>query len=116
MSRISFLQEMLTSLFDRKLDGEVALDERSFEELCQALLSSRGELSGSRIAMALLDRFESADAEVRQQWFNVLLSQYDIDAGDAVSAATSYAENQTTENWRRLTQSTESRRRQFSVV
>ncbi len=110
MSRISFLQDMLTSLFDRRLEGGSELDDRSFQELCQALLSSRGELSGHRIALALLDQFDHSDLESRQHWFRLLLDDYDIDTTLAVSAARAYAERQSAQNWRQLSEATLSKR------
>lgn len=110
MSRISFLQDMLTSLFDRNVNGEKRIDKREMDELCDALLSSRGELSGSRIAAAILDRFDAADAEDQHAWFRHLLTDLDIDAAAAVDAARAYAEDQSAGHWRQLCKATESSR------
>ncbi|MBX2882432.1 MAG: malonyl-CoA decarboxylase [Granulosicoccus sp.] len=110
MSRISFLQDMLTSLFDRSVSNEQRLDDRDVDELCSALLSSRGELSGSRIASAILDRFDTADASEQHAWFRYLLTDLDIDAVVAVEAARAYAEDPSAEHWRQLAAATESSR------
>lgn len=110
MSRISFLQDMLTSLFDRNTNSNQRLDDRDISELCDALLSSRGELSGNQIARAILDRFDVADAEGRHDWFRHLLTAHDIDAAAAVAAASAYAENQSAIHWKELAKATESSR------
>jgi len=113
MSRISFLQDMLTSLFDRSLSSNTRIDDRPITELTDALLSSRGELSGNRIAAALLDRFDSADSDGQLEWFRLLLAEYDIDAELAVAKARAYAEQQSVENWRSLSRATESVRQEL---
>lgn len=113
MSRLSFLQDLLASVFDRHTDSTSRADDRPLEELCEALLSGRGELSGNRLSRTILERVESGDEETQKAFFELLLNKFDIDANAAVTAATAYAENNSPKNWRRLLQVTEPRRQEL---
>ena len=47
MSRTSFLQDLLATIFERTVPRLVSDDRRSLEELAAALISERGEASGT---------------------------------------------------------------------
>jgi len=129
MSRFAYLQDMLSSLVERYTDNVQRADSRSLAELCAALLSGRGELSGSRMANSILSLIEEADdrsdplapnksarlgdAESIDQFFDLLLTEYDIDATAAVVAAQAYADNPSPESWQALRNATESRRQEL---
>ena len=95
MSRTRFLQDILESVFTR--DGPVdafadGADDQSLEALCDALLTERGEISGNRIAQAVLSRLRGADEAVEREFFALLAERYDLDPDAAVAAARHYAE------------------------
>ena len=113
MVGFNFLQDMLTSLFERRAGAVDGFDQRTFDELAQALLSSSGEVSGTRIAQAILDRFESSGGEAQGEWFSLLLNQYDVDTGAVLKAAQDYAVSQSAEHWRALATATESDRQEL---
>lgn len=110
MSRTSFLQDMLFSVFDRQEAGEPLRDGRSISSLCESLLTERGEVSGNRLSLAILESFEKADEEARREFFHWLNTELDIAPAVAAEAADAYAKNQTAGNWFRLNRATESRR------
>ncbi len=110
MSRISFLQDMLFSVFDREDDAQPLRDGRSLRNLCESLMSSRGEVSGNRLSLAVLETFENSDEQVQLEFFHWLANDLDIDPADAIAAAAAYRESNSGVNWRRLQRSTESRR------
>ena len=58
---MNFFADILSSLFERKLalTGRIKDDNKPIEELCQALLSSRGDVSG--MSLALYDRYADLD-------------------------------------------------------
>ena len=97
MSRTRFLQDILESVFTREARGGVVdpfadgADEQPLEALCDALLTERGEVSGNRIAAAVLGRLRGAEPAVERGFFDLLATRYDLDAGEAVRAAEAYA-------------------------
>lgn len=115
MSSISFLQDILGAVFLResasKLDDDVG--DGSFAELCDALLSERGELSGTRLARSLLARFASADEAGEREFFTVLATRFDVDATQCVEAAQRYAREATSQNLNRLMQTAEPSRQEL---
>ena len=52
MNLVSFFADILSSLFERKLGlvNRVEDDNKPIDGLCQALLSSRGDVSGMSLA------------------------------------------------------------------
>ena len=68
---MSFFADILSSLFERKLalTRRVEDDNKPIEELCEALLSSRGEVSGMTLAQLILDRYASFDEASKLSWF-----------------------------------------------
>jgi malonyl-CoA decarboxylase len=90
MSRTSFLQDLLATLFERSAFRAASDDRRSMEDLCAALISERGEASGFSIATALLDRYEKASREEKAEFFRLLTEAHDLDAGAVAEAAQAY--------------------------
>ena len=113
MSRISYFSDLLSSVFARQAPRNEALDEGSFTDLCDAILSHRGEASGNRLARSLLLKFEESDTESQLAFFRLLASRYDINAEHAIRAAQRYAELRTADSLNILMQSAESRRREL---
>jgi len=119
MSRLGFLQDMLASVFARggaqaiTLGAADPLAHESFETLCQALLSERGEVSGNLLGRAILARFAAADAEQRREFFTLLAERYDIDPARCESAARDYASSPDATNLERLADSVEPARQEL---
>ncbi len=115
MSRISFLQDILGAVFTRESPEALraTAGSGSFVELCDALLSERGEMSGNRIARGLLARFADADEQGEREFFKLLCSRFDINAEHCVRAAQRYAQETTVANLEILTESVEPRRQEL---
>lgn len=111
--RMAFFQDLLTSVFNRDAANEVDSDSRSFEELCDALLSERGEVSGNRIANLILARFSQSDKDQRLAFFQILIERFDIDTRQVQSAANNLVHNDTTENLTHLISCVEPRRQEL---
>ena len=92
MNRMSTLNDLLYSLLERGArlvdwGGGEKRDERSTEQLCETLLSSRGQASGVALAAEILRRFEEMDDADKVLFFNRLAQDFDVDP-DAVFEAT----------------------------
>ncbi|MHA6646269.1 malonyl-CoA decarboxylase [Mesorhizobium sp. A623] len=92
MSRTSFLQDLLATIFERAAPRTPSNDRRSMKELCAALISEQGEASGSSIATAILDRYEGAPPKEKSAFFRLLVEDHDIDADAIIAAAMAYKE------------------------
>jgi malonyl-CoA decarboxylase len=90
MSRTSFLQDLLATIFERGVPRPASDDQRSMEELAEALISEHGEASGTRIATAILDRYEKSSPEEKAAFFRLLAEVHDIDADAIAAAAAAY--------------------------
>lgn len=110
VSRIGVLQDVLSSLFARSVTASNEEETRSTTELCDALLSERGEVSGMRIASTILERFASDDADGQLAFFKLLQERFDITADHALRAAQRYAEAPDAANLKILRNSVEPRR------
>lgn len=113
MSRISYLSGLLSSVFARD-EQQSKLDEnRSFAELCDALLSQSGEMSGNRLARGLLSRFSTAEESEKLEFFQMLAERFDINAEHAVRAAQRYSSDKNDKNLAILMDSVEPKRQEL---
>jgi malonyl-CoA decarboxylase len=86
MSSNAFFSDLLTSISER---GRILLrragssdtkqDASGLMELCEALLSGRGEASGTAMAREVLDRYHDLDEAGRLSFFETLTRQYGPD-------------------------------------
>ncbi len=113
INRMSYFQDLLTSVFNREAAGHFDYDGRTLEQLCDALLSERGEVSGNRIAHQILVRFSDSSEEEQLAFFKMLVKRFDIDTRQVQSAAESLDENNTAENLSFLLNSVEPKRQEL---
>ena len=118
MKTMGALQELLNSLIEKgsrltewRLGG--AGERLSPEELCRALVSSRGEASGTALAAAVLDRFASMDEAEKDAFFDMLARNFDPDPAAVQGAAAAYAKTQTAEALERLRMAVEPARQEL---
>ncbi len=116
---VSFFQEILNKISER---GRQILDlssligaggQESFESLCEALVSSRGEASGVVLAQRILERYEGADPSGKDAIFAFLASRFVPNAAGAQAAAKSYLESPGPETLEALAASVESPRQEL---
>jgi len=113
VSRISYLSELLSSVFVRQEQQNRVEGRGSFAELCDALLSQSGEMTGNQIARGLLNRFAIATDNEKLEFFELLAERFDINAEHAVRAAQRYAEHKDAKNLSILVDSVEPRRQEL---
>lgn len=113
MSRISYLSGLLSSVFTRDQQQSGFEERGSFAELCDALLSQSGEMSGNRLAQGLLKRFAQSDEAEKLEFFQMLAERFDINAEHAVRAAQRYADTKTDSNLTILMDSVEPKRQEL---
>ena len=86
------LGDLLSTLFERGRTGDVAASGKPLAELCRALLTGQGEVSGMKRAAEVLMRYGRADAAEKAAFFRFLADEMDLDPGAVAAAAQAYAE------------------------
>lgn len=92
MARAWALGDLLATLFERRPAAHVAKGGEPLPDLCRALLSGRGEVSGMKLAAAVLARWRDAGAEERAAFFRFLADDLDVDPERVAEAAVAYGE------------------------
>jgi len=98
-----FLKRILTT-FSRPSDerGSIARDAADVINLCHALMSERGEVSGIRIAREVLDRYRELDASGRERFFTLLADDFLPDLNRLQRTADEYSKTPTQATMMRL--------------
>ena len=110
-----FFADILSSLFDRKLGlaNRVEDDNKPIDDLCQALLSSRGDVSGMSLAQLILDRYADLDDDDKLAWFLLLANDMDVPAEVAIAAIKAYQDAPSAKNYEVMTAAVEPARLQL---
>ncbi|MGR3711585.1 MAG: malonyl-CoA decarboxylase [Shimia sp.] len=108
-----FLGDLLAQLFDRRGQLHGKDDARSITELCEALLSAEGEVSGYQLASTVLDRYRALGDDEKILFFKYLNEELEIDAVQIADLAHHYADNRTIESFKALSEAVEPRRQEL---
>lgn len=121
MSTTSFFSDMLQSIADRgrrflslgpTQEGE-ADAVGTMEELCETLLSSRGEASGMALAKDILDRWQAFDRQTQRDFMAVLLSRFGPDIERLERAIGAYHADPNPKTLLELSEAAEPRRQEL---
>ena len=112
---MNFFSDILSSLFDRKLGlaNRVEDDNKPIDDLCQALLSSRGDVSGMSLAQLILERYADLDDDDKLTWFLLLANDMDVPAEVAIAAIKAYQDAPSAKNYEAMTAAVEPARLQL---
>jgi malonyl-CoA decarboxylase len=112
MAAATSVSDFLTALLDRRRTSD-DLRECSIEELCDALLSTRGQVSGRRIATALLMRYKALADVDKRAFFQYLNDALDVDAGKIADLAAEYKQSGSANQFAELVAAAEPRRQEL---
>ena len=113
MSRISYFQDLLSSLFERRASGAASPDARDILDLCNALLADTGEVTGLQTGSALLGKYAQADQRRKLAFFQSLASDFDIDTEALAQRTSDYANERSANNLTSLLEVAEPRRQEL---
>jgi len=113
VQRNRFLADMLSTLFDRSERLRGKSDARDIQDLCRALLSTEGVISGQALAATIFDRYRSLSDAEKHAFFTFLNDELDIDAQALATLATTYANDQTQEAFVALSKAAEPNRQEL---
>ncbi|MEM9437881.1 MAG: malonyl-CoA decarboxylase family protein [Pseudomonadota bacterium] len=113
MARNRFFGDLLTQVFDRPVWKRSGAETRSLPALGDALLSEEGEVSGTRLAAALLDRYRLANDDEKRAFFVYMNDILEIDAAHVAELAADYAEKPSVSTFKKLSAAAEPRRQEL---
>jgi len=114
MNTPAFLQRLLRRVVPPMDSGRSA--ERKAHnaiELCKALLSERGEVSGAALARDALDAYDALPADALTFYIDLLASEFSPDPAHIAQQAAAYAQNPTPQNLIALQRAVESPRQEL---
>ncbi len=99
---MTVLADLLSNVFERRLrfSSPATDDDRPVEELCTALISTSGEVSGRTLGSRILDLYEAMDDEQKLSFFRYLANTMNIRPQRVRSALTAYEANPGKETYR----------------
>ncbi|MDP5219657.1 malonyl-CoA decarboxylase [Ruegeria sp. 2205SS24-7] len=113
MQRNWFLGDLLNQLFDRPGKRRGNDDNRSIVELCEALLSAEGEVSGFTLASTILDRYQTLEDTEKLEFFAYLNNQLELDADQLAEVASLYANDRSVDLYQKVSEVAEPRRQEL---
>jgi len=113
---MSYFGELISTVFERRYQKALSneVDGRTTSDLCHALLSSHGEVSGVTLARNLLDRYAAMSHEEKTQFFEFMTHELEIDADDVISALEAYKEKPGKGTYRAFALACEPRRQELA--
>ncbi|MGH1352550.1 MAG: malonyl-CoA decarboxylase [Methyloligellaceae bacterium] len=117
MNSISFFRDLLNTILSKGLRFSSSQGDNKYDctigELCNDLLSSRGEASGTAIAHAVLQKYAELDENGKEEFFRLLAEEYDVDLEPAKKAISEYEKDRSSKNLKKLINTTEPRRQEL---
>lgn len=113
MARIAFFSDLMSTLFERRPALPRSASKRPLSELCTALLSQQGEVSGVRLAADILSRYRAMSAAARREFFDYLAQSLDLDPEAVAKAARRYAQSRSPADLARLSREAEPQRQEL---
>lgn len=108
-----FWQDILASIVHPRGRFDAARSGKSIEQLCQELLSNRGEVSGRQLGATILALYQTMDADARLGFFRYLADGLDLDADSVAEAAVAYGGHRSARNLEALLRTAEPPRQEL---
>jgi len=112
---MSFFSELISTVFDRRYQKALAseADSRSTRELCEALLTSHGEVLGFTLARQVLDRYASMSPSEKIELFEFMVNELEIDFDEVIAAVEAYKANPSEASYRTFALASDPRRKEL---
>jgi malonyl-CoA decarboxylase len=113
MLQSNFLTDLLATITNRAQQATTARDTRPIEQLCEVLLSDIGDVSATKVARAILQKYRGLDAGQRADFFRHLADDFDIDPETVVALAQRYGKTRAHQDLAALITQAEPRRQEI---
>ncbi|MEQ3712095.1 malonyl-CoA decarboxylase [Lentibacter sp.] len=89
---MSYFSGLISTIFERRYQKALSneADARTTPQLCEALLSSHGEVSGATLANTLLDRYAGMSPAEKAEFFQYMTHELEIDPEAVVRTLEAY--------------------------
>lgn len=113
---MSFFSDLISTVFDRRYRRARfdEVDQRTTSDLCDALLSSHGEVSGVTLARNLLDRYSTMPTNEKIDFFKFITHELEIDADAVVDALKKYRDKPGKISYRTFASACEPKRQELA--
>ncbi len=113
MSTPSFFKRLIGKFVHPSETARASRTARKAVELCHALLSERGEVSGAALAREVLAEYERLPEAASLPFFDLLVSEFSPDPNEIAGAADAYRDDSSPENLIRLQHAVEPPRQEL---
>lgn len=113
---MSYFGDLISTVFDRRYRRARSdeVDERTTTDLCHALLSSHGEVSGVALARNLLDRYAAMSASEKAEFFQFVMHELEIDSAAVLSTLQAYRDAPGKNSYRAFAAACEPKRQELA--
>lgn len=113
---MSYFGDLISTVFERRYRRARSheVDERTTSDLCNALLSSHGEVSGVTLARNLLDRYAAMSAREKTDFFQFVTHELEIDPDAVVTTLQAYRDKPGKKTYRAFAAACEPRRQELA--
>lgn len=113
---MSYFGELISTIFERRYQKALSkeVDGRTTSDLCDALLSSHGEVSGVTLARTVLDRYAAMNTEEKTAFFDFMAHELEIDPEEVSSALEAYKNKPGKDTYRAFASACEPRRQELA--
>jgi malonyl-CoA decarboxylase len=89
---MSYFGDLLSTVFERRYrkTSSAEIDGRTTADLCKALLTSQGELSGVTLARNILDRYADMPKAEKMEFFDFMTHALEIDPDAVIATLQAY--------------------------
>ncbi|MBL4767769.1 MAG: malonyl-CoA decarboxylase [Rhodobacteraceae bacterium] len=113
MSTTGPLNELLTTLLERRPFQKRSDRNGAINDLCMALLEEKTEVSGLQTASAILDRYQDLEPDKLIDFFTFLNDKLDVDAEAIAKITAQYKSENSASNFKQLAHASEPRRQEL---
>ncbi len=113
---MSFFGELISTIFEQQYHQALSeeVDDRTTFDLCDALLSSHGEVSGTALARNLLDRYRAMDLDERKAFFELITHKLEIKPNVVTKTLRAYQQKPSKGTYSAFAQACEPRRQELA--
>ncbi|NSX54918.1 malonyl-CoA decarboxylase [Parasulfitobacter algicola] len=113
---MSFFGDLISTVFERRYRGALSqeIDGRTVEDLCEALLGSHGEVSGTTLARNILDRYKHMDLDEKRAFFGYMIHSLEIVPDDVIATLNDYKQMPSKSTYRAFATACEPRRQELA--
>ena len=113
---MSYFSGLISTIFERGYQKALSkeADARTTPQLCDALLSSHGEVSGATLAHTLLDRYAGMSASEKAGFFQYMTHELELDPKAVIRTLDAYQTNPGKGTYRAFAAASEPKRQELA--